>query len=1222
MKPFVHLHLHTEFSLLDGATHINDLIKETVDRGWKAVAITDHGNMHGVMQFYAKCLEYDIKPIIGCEFYICNDRFNKSGKGDTGHIVLIAKNNVGYDNLKKLSGIAAKEGYYYKPRIDYKCLKEHSEGLICLSACLAGHIPQYLLEDNYEKAKNLTLELNSMFAPGDFYLEIQNHGISDQIKVLNGLEKLSKETGIKLVATNDVHYLKKEDAEIQDVLMCIQMKKTIDDPTRMKFSTQEFYYKTYEEMQEALPGYEYALDITNEIADKCDVTIRCKAHGEIKRKNGVPIEQKYILPGTENFIPYFQAPNGMDNYEYLRQMTYDGLKQKYGEPLSKEVIDRAETELEIIHSLGFVEYFLVVWDYVHYARTHGISVGPGRGSGAGSIVAYAISITLVDPLKYDLLFERFIHKERVSMPDFDVDFDYDKRADIIEYVKQKYSPENVAYISTFGTMAAKNAIRDVARVLKVPYATADKISKLIPAKPMEGLKPPVLKYYFGKTGDPEKDHYILPELKQMYDEDYTIKKVIDIACNLEGMPRNMSTHPCGILIAPHPVEEYVPLVRNGDEIATQYSMTELESLGLLKMDFLGLITLTDIDKACKYVKEGKGIDIDFYSKDMNYDMPEVYKVLSEGNTDAVFQLESEGFKKFMKELKPDCLEDIIAGVSLYRPGPMEFCSKYAQNKHDPSLVTYSHPCLEPILKNTYGIIVYQEQVMKTCQVMGGYNLGQADMVRRIMGKKKKDKMVYERKKFIFGEEDPNGKKSIPGAIKLGVSQEVAEEVFGQMEAFASYAFNKSHAAAYSYLTFQTAYLKTFHEVELITAVLNNRINKSDEIKHYITYAKKQKFNILPPDINKSKCYFSVENGGIRYGLSGLKGVGVQLIQIIIEEREKNGEYKSFQEFINRSDKSVLNKKCLESLILSGAFDCFGHSRSSLIGIYDIMIEKHKHDDLKRATGQFSIFDAFGENDSSNEIAEFDVVKIPDLKEFNKKAKLKFEKEVLGIYISGHPLDDHLEKFNDFNLNSSMLVSENENENEDEGVYDYGEDDQQVSYVSDIQDGMNVTCGGIVSAIKKFYTKASNKEMAVVTIEDLYGTFDCILFPTILQRYKDQLVEDALITIKGRLSIRDGERPSVSVEKLFFWAEKEEEPEQEQAKPTQTLYIKFDTQDKAIYNKVNLILTMYSGDTPVVCKCTSKNQAFKMPKCVNANNLVINELIGVLGEDCVLLRDNK
>ncbi len=1209
-KEFVHLHLHTEYSLLDGATKIDAVVKETVKRGWKAVAITDHGNMYGAMQIYAACLKEGIKPIIGCEFYICHDRFNKQGKGDMAHIVLIAKNNDGYKNLLKLSGIAAKEGYYYKPRIDYKALKEHSKGLICLSACLAGHIPQLILQGRYDEAKELALELNSYFEPGDFYLEIQNHGLQEQFVVLNALDRMSNETGIKLVATNDVHYLNKEDAEVQDILMCIQMQKTVDDPNRLKFDTDEFYYKTYEEMLEALPGYEHALDITNEIADKCDVVIRCKAHGDIPG-----IDKKYVLPATENYIPFFEAPDGKDNYEYLREMTFDGLKKKYGE-LTPEILERAETELTIIHDQGFVEYFLVVWDYVHHARTHGISVGPGRGSGAGSIVAYAISITLVDPLKYDLLFERFIHKERVSMPDFDVDFDFDKRADIIEYVKQKYSPANVAQIGTFGTMAAKNAIRDVARVLKIPYSTADKISKLIPAKLPEGIKkPPVLKYYFGTTGNPENEKYIIPELREIYDNDPSLKKVIDIAIKMEGMPRNMSTHACGILIAPHSVDEYVPLMRNGDDISTQFSMIELESLGLLKMDFLGLRTLTDIDKALQYIKEDKGIEIDFYSKDMDYNDPEVYKMLGEGKTDAVFQLESGGFKKFMKELKPDSLEDIIAGVSMYRPGPMAYIPKFVANKHDPSLVEYAHPCLEPILNVTYGVIVYQEQVMKVFQAMGGYNMGQADNVRRIMGKKKKDKMAYEKEKFINGWEDPEGIKSIKGAIKLGVPEEVAVDVFGQMEAFASYAFNKSHAAAYSFLTFQTAYLKCYHQVEFLTSVINNRITNADEVSTYLTYAKSEGIEILPADINKSKTYFSVENGKIRFGLSAIRGIGVQICDAVVEEREKNGEFKDLGDFLTRVVDLNINKRLLEGMIYSGAFDCFGKTRSQIAAVYEIALNCVIKDRNGRASGQFSMFgDLFSKEESVH-------IDYPNIDEYDHKYKLKKEKEALGIYMSGHPLEPYTQLTSTFNFNASM-IKEMENEENEEEVEDQ---EEILALHSDLTDGMQVLTGGVISEIKKLFTKVGNKPMAVVKLEDLYGSFEVMVFTKFYEQIKEQLVEEAIVTVSGRLSLRPGERPIIIMDKMTFIDEDNKEEvyeeynkkldfnsdvgEKEVKKPK--LYMQFDINDENIKKEVFDILDAYQGDTETYVQFNKK--LYLLGRKVNPTTALLSELKLIVGD---------
>ena len=1212
-KEFVHLHLHTEFSLLDGATKIGALVKETKARGWKAVAITDHGNMYGALQLYGECLKAGIKPIIGCEFYICNDRFNKQGKGDMAHIILIAKNNEGYKNLLKLSGIASKEGYYYKPRIDYKCLKEYSKGIICLSACLAGHIPQFLLNGQYEKAKKLAIELSEMFEPGDFYLEVQNHGLADQLAILEPMRRLSNETGIKLVATNDVHYLSREDAEVQDILMCIQMQKTVDDENRLKFDTDEFYYKTYEEMLEALPDFQDAIDITNEIADKCDVVIRSKAHGDIGG-----IDKKYVLPATENYIPFFQAPDGMDNYEYLRKLTYEGLEKKYPE-ITDEVRNRAETELQIIHDQGFVEYFLVVWDYVNYARTHGISVGPGRGSGAGSIVAYAISITLVDPLKYDLLFERFIHKERVSMPDFDVDFDFDKRGDIIEYVKQKYSPENVAYIGTFGTMAAKNAIRDVARVLKIPYSTADKISKLIPAKLPEGIKkPPVLKYYFGTTGNPDNDRFIIPELREIYDSDETLRKVIDIAIKMEGMPRNISTHACGILIAPHPVDEYVPLMRNGDDISTQFSMTELESLGLLKMDFLGLRTLTDIDKALTYIKEEKGIDIDFYSPEMDYNHPEVYKMLSEGKTDAVFQLESGGFKKFMKELKPDCLEDIIAGVSLYRPGPMAYIPKYVDSKHNPEHIQFAHPCLEQVLNVTYGVIVYQEQVMKTCQIMGGYNLGQADNVRRIMGKKKVDKMAYEREKFINGWEDPEGKKSIPGAIKLGIDKDIAEDVFKQMEAFASYAFNKSHAAAYSYLTFQTAYLKCFHQVEFLTAVINNRITNADEVSGYLTYARSEGIEVLPADINNSTTFFKVENGKIRFGLSAIRGIGGSVCDAIVEERKKNGPFKDLGDFLSRTMDCMVNKRVIEGLIYSGAFDCFGKTRSQLAAVYESALVCIAKDRKSRLTGQFSMF--------GDILAQEESIKIeyPELQEYDHKFKLKKEKEAVGIYMSGHPLEPYIDLLQTFNFNSSMIKFLNTEEAEGEDLED---EFAMVDENGDVHDNMHVHTGGVIVEVRKMFTKNGNKPMAILKIEDLLGSYDVMMFNKFYEQYKDELVEDAVVLIEGRLSIRDGDSPIIILDKMSF-VEKENEQTQQIEQPKeqklvfneqkekqekkQRLYMQFNIENEDLKEQIFEVLQSYPGDVETFVQHNRK--LYTLNSNVNLKAGLISELEYLVGKN--------
>ena len=1185
-EKFVHLHVHTEFSLLDGAAKIKQLVALSAERGNKAVAITDHGNMYGTLQFYTECLSHGIKPIIGSEFYVCEDHKQRGGKPVLNHLILLAKNNEGYKNLLKLSSISFVDGFYYKPRIDYNLLEQYHEGIICLSACLAGSIPQMILQNRLEDAEKLALRLKGLFGD-DFYLEIQNHGIEEQKIVMVELAKMSKKLGIKLVATNDVHYINKEDAEMQDVLMCVQMGKQIDDPDRLKFQTQEFYLKTYEEMALAFQGYEEALETTVEIADKCDVVIKSKLHGELG------LEEKYVLPASKNYIPQYQPENGMTCFEFLKDMTYKGLYKKY-KNVTPEILERAESELTIIHDLGFVEYFLVVWDYINYARNHDIPVGPGRGSGAGSIVAYAISITLIDPLKYDLIFERFIHKERVSMPDFDVDFDYDRRGEVIEYVRRRYTNSNVALIVTFGTMAAKNALRDVARVLRMPYSEVDKISKEIPDKLPEGIKkPPVLKYYFGVTGKPENDKYIVPALKKMYDEDQFLRRIVDMAVKLEGFPRNTSTHAAGVLIAPDRVDNFVPLSRNGDDITTQYNMIELEQLGLLKMDFLGLRTLTDIDKAIKYVEKIHGVKIDFY--DMEYDDPKVYELISSGDTDAIFQLESAGMKKFMKELKPDCLEDIIAGVSLYRPGPMDSIPRYVKNKQNPDKIVYAHPCLEPILNVTYGCIVYQEQVMKVLQVMGGYTMGQADNVRRIMGKKKVEKMAYEREKFINGWKDPSGKSDIPGAVALGVPREVAEQVFSEMESFASYAFNKSHAAAYAHLSYQTAYLRCYYEIEFLTAVLNNRITNADEIKKYVTYTRKQGHEVYPPDINKSETYFSVENGRLRFGLGALKNVGVQLMEDVMAERTNNGPFKSFDDFINRVSPQALNKRCIEALILSGAFDTFGKSRSQLMAVYEIAVDKVSKDRKSKAKGQFSLFDNI-------DIKSQDETQFPDIREFNRETKLKFEKDILGVYISGHPLEEYMDKYKDFTLTSDML--------EPETI----EEEDETKYIYSLKDGTPVTCGGILSKVKKHITKADKKEMAMITLEDIYGTIDVMAFPKVYTKYKDVLKEDDLFTITGRISIRDGEAPVVMAESFVRWSA----PALKEEQKNQKLCLKFDMQNKALYDKVYDTLLSYKGNSEVFSKCTTTEKKYKMPLKVNVVNHLINELNGLIGEENVIV----
>lgn len=1213
MKEFVHLHVHTEYSLLDGLARIKKLVGMVKERGWKSIAITDHGNMHGVLKFFEECVLNGIKPIIGEEFYICHDMHSHSNRDDTGHLILLAKNNEGYQNLLKLSSYAYLEGRYYKPRIDYDFLEKHSEGLICLSACIAGHIPQLILKRQYEEAEKLALWHKKVFGE-DFYFEIQDHGLAEEKEVIVKLAEMSEKLDIPLVATNDVHYLNKEDSELQDVLMCVQMSKTIDDPDRMKFSTDEFYLKTYEEMQEALPNFQEAIDRTLEIADKCNVYIKTKSLREAAEDGNPNVPDGDKLGATDNFIPKYIPDTGETPYEYLTRMAWEGLERNYP-VITQELKDRLEMELTTINKLGYVEYFLIVWDYINYARENDIPVGPGRGSGAGSLVAYTTGITQVDPMRYDLFFDRFINPERVSMPDFDVDFCMDRRGEVIEYAKRKYGYDHVSNIVTFGNMQAKNAIKDVARVLRYPYSEVDKITKEIPGKFPK--KPPVLKYMFGTTGKEEDAQYVIPELRRMYEEDDQVKRIVDMAIKLEGVPRNISMHAAGVLIAPDPVFDHVPMAKSGDDEITQFDMTELEHLGLLKMDFLGLRTLTDIHKAIKYIKENHGVEIDFTK--MEYNDPEVFKLIGSGNTEAVFQLESGGMKKFMKDLQPTSLEDIIAGISLYRPGPMDFIPKFIKGKKNPEKIEYDDPCLVPILENSYGCIVYQEQVMKIFQVMAGFSLGGADNVRRIMSKKKPEKLPPEKQKFIHGGMGANG-KPIPGAIALGHDEKVAEKVFEQMAKFAGYAFNKSHAAAYAYVAYQTGYLKAHYEVEYLTAVLNNRISNAESVKKYTNYARLEGFSIYPPDINKSVTEFRTENGNIRFGLGALKHVGTALIDQIVEERNANGEFKTFEDFIKRVTASSLNRKSMEALVLSGAFDCFGHPRSQLMEVFPSYMELVSSDRKARASGQYSLFDSF--EDVTEVVSKIDY---PNIKEFNKETLLKYEKEFVGIYLSGHPLDDYLSKYDEFNFTSDMLPDSDVDEfsGEEDGEF-AGErpiidadDDEEVETVEDdsfVKDGTSVVGGGIIKGVKKITTKSGN--MAFLTIEDIYGTFEAVLFGKNYPKYKDIAVEDELVTVRGRVSIRDGKAPSIIIENLLKWERKEDKQE---TKSDKKLYLRFNTQDIDTYNSVKKISASHIGDSQVVIKCSETGKVFSFATKLDINNYLVNELIGLLGENNVVVR---
>ena len=1177
MGNFVHLHLHTEYSLLDGAARINKVVKVAKEMGMPALAITDHGNMYGAVAFFDACKANDIKAIFGCEFYTCDDLNVKQGKTKLNHLVLLAKNETGYYNLCKLNSIAFDKGFYYKPRIDRETLKQYSEGIVCLSACLAGEIPQAILNRQYDEAENLVKWFKDVFGE-DYYLELQNHHLEEQIEVNQKLKEYAKKYNIKTVATNDVHYIYRDDAQVQDVLMCVQMSKTIDDPDRMKFPNDEFYLKSYDEMVEAFPNDLDALETTLEIADKCNFEL---------------VYGHYMYP---KYVPI----TGQDPKDYFRDLIEAGLKKKY-KVETPEIRERIEYELGVITKLGYVEYYLIVWDYINAARENGISVGPGRGSGVGSIIAYLIGITDVDPIKYGLFFERFLNPERVSAPDFDVDFEDSRRSEVFEYVKQKYGTERVCKIITFGTMAAKNAIKDVGRVLKVPYSELDQVTKAIPNTVK---RPNIIAKVFGinhKEGTPDES---IPELVEMYNNNVDIKKVVDVAYKLEDSPRQTGIHACGVIIGGDILDKHIPLAKNGDILTSQYVGGELEHLGLLKMDFLGLRNLSDIKGAIELIKQNYGVEVNF--DEMDYDDAEVYKMISTGNTMAVFQLESGGFQKFMKELQPTRLEDIIAGVSLYRPGPMDSIPTFVKNKHYPDQITYVSPLLEPILDVTYGCIVYQEQVMKIVQVLAGYTLGRADSVRKMMGKKKLKDLQLEREVFLNGCEPANGKAGVEGAVKRGLDPDVANKLWDEMEKFGSYAFNKSHAAAYAHVTYQTAYLKCHYEAEFLTSVLNNRITNSDEIKNYITYAKEEKIEVLPPNINLSETYFTVKDTKIRFGLAALKNVGVNVVDQIVSERKLNGDYKDLNDFVNRLDTTLLNKRCVESMILSGAFDCFGVKRSQMMRVYPQIIEKVVSDRKKQATGQFSLFGDLLKDDKTNIIA------MPNIPEYDDQTKLKLEKEVVGIYISGHPLGNYIGEFKKFNFNGGMLQVEDRDEDDEDN------NDVEAKY-DGLTDNMDVTCGGIITELKKVYSKKDGSEMVILKVEDLYGSFDCMLFGRTYQKLKPLLEIDKIVRIKGKLSIND-RGVCVRVENLEeITMDKEikavEQPKEEK-KVIQTLYLMYDLTDEKLSKEILSLLNHYPGESPVVVKCSKQQKAFKLNIKVNPKGFLINELHAYIEDDFI------
>ncbi len=1179
MADFVHLHVHTEYSLLDGATRIDKLFDACRNKGMRAVAMTDHGNMFGALKFSREAAKSNAKaeakngapvyPIIGCEFYVCND-IKKQERG-YDHLVLLCKNKKGYKNIIKMDSIAYVEGLYYKPRIDYKILKEHSEGLVCLSACLQGRVSKRLVENDYEGAKEAAIMLRDIFKD-DFYLEIQNHGLDDQKRINPMLIKLARELSIPLVATNDVHYVEKEDSEVQDVVACISTKSTIDDPTRFKMDTDQAYLKTPEEMEKLFAYIPEALSNTVKIAEKCME----EPIFDLDKK-GEPIRDNSLVPG---YVP----ANGQTPYDFFKDLAEKGLREKYSE-ITPEIRERFDYELETISSMGYVEYYLIVWDFINYAKSIGVSVGAGRGSGVSSIIAYSLGITDVEPLKYDLVFERFLNKERVSMPDFDIDFQDDRRGEVVEYVRNKYGADRVAQIVTFGTLAPKLAVKDVGRVYRVPYSEMDKVTKLMDATHD-------ISENFGFKKDKDGNDVSVKELREIYEQDETIKKVVDMAVRVEDMPRQTGMHAAGVVICAKPIADSVPLQKSGDDITTQFDMVEVVPLGMVKMDFLGLRTLTDISKAKQYIKENYGVELDFHK--LGYEDPEVYNLIGEGETDAVFQLESPGMKRFMRDLKPSVFEDIIAGISMYRPGPMDSIPKYVRYKHNPKEIVYKTPLLEPILKATYGVLIYQEQVMQICQKLGGFSLGQADIVRKAMGKKKLDIMEKQKQIFLYGGKSDKG-DAIVGAVKNGVPAEVATEIFDEMTGFAKYAFNKSHAAAYAVLAYQTAYLKRYYEVEFFTSILNNRIDKIEELSKYLTYLTGKNIKVLPPDINKSGAHFKVENGGIRFGLVGLKNVGLGVINDIIHDRDKNGPFESFEDFINRASTMGINKRLVESLILSGTFDNFGVNRRTLMSVYSDYMDRIIASNKKKNDVQISFFGTvFDENEGLK-------LEYPKLSEYSSKEKLSLEKSVLGIYLSGHPLSDYKSQFSSFSFTTDAL-----------SYFEETEDGERV--YTELKDGERVTLGGIISEYKRLSTKGG-ATMAVIKLEDLYGTIEAVVFPKVFDRVRAILKEEEIVKITGKLQYKDGTF-QIAVEDLV----KMETVEDKEPEKKEFLGIILEEENDLLVDKIMDVIESYPGDVKVILAIKGKKFAINLGtrRCDG----LISELSALVGREKIVFFEKK
>lgn len=1135
---FAHLHVHTEYSLLDGSNKIKEYVGRVKELGMNSAAITDHGVMYGVIDFYRAAKAAGIKPILGCEVYVApNSRFDRElagGEDRYYHLVLLAENNTGYANLMKIVSKGFVEGYYYKPRVDKEVLRTYSEGIIALSACLAGEVQRYISKGLYDEAKNKALEYQEIFGKGNYFLELQDHGIPEQAFVNQKLMQMSEELGIELVATNDVHYTYAEDEKPHDILLCIQTGKKLADENRMRYEGGQYYVKSPEQMAALFPYALQALENTQKIADRCNVEIE---FGVTK-------------------LPKYEVPGGMTSWEYLNKLCFEGLERRYENP-GEDLKARLVYELDTIHSMGYVDYFLIVWDFINYAKTHGIAVGPGRGSAAGSIVSYCLEITNIDPIRYQLLFERFLNPERVTMPDIDVDFCYERRQEVIDYVVRKYGKDRVVQIVTFGTLAARGVIRDVGRVMDLPYAFVDSIAKMIPQE-------------LNITID--KALKMNSELRKSYENDEQVRYLIDMSRRLEGLPRHSSMHAAGVVISQKSVDEYVPLSRASDgSITTQFTMTTLEELGLLKMDFLGLRTLTVIQNAVKMAKKCQP-DLDI--EKIDYDDQAVLDYIGTGKTDGIFQIESAGMKSFMKELKPHSLEDIIAGISLYRPGPMDFIPQYIKGKNDASSITYDCPQLEPILAPTYGCIVYQEQVMQIVRDLAGYTLGRSDLLRRAMSKKKADVMEKERQIFVYGDEE-NG---VPGCMKNGISEKTANKIYDEMIDFAKYAFNKSHAAAYAVVAYQTAFLKYYYPVEFMAALMTSVIENPPKVAEYIYACRQMNIKILPPDINKGVADFSVDNGCIRYGLMAIKGVGRPIIEAIVKDRELFGPFKNLEDFITRiSMKDTMNKRVIENFIKAGALDCLGGTRKQFMSIY-IQIVEHVNQEKKYAmTGQMTLFDLVDDEQK----CDFEI-KLPDVGEYAKETSLAFEKEVLGVYISGHPLEEYEELWK---RNISATTAD----------FQLDEENGRTK----VRDGSREIVGGMITEKTVKATK-TNQMMAFITVEDLLGTVEIVVFPRDYEKNREYLEVDQKVFVKGRVSEEEEKASKLICEKIIPFERKKRE-----------LWIQFP--DKATYLEQEQIVAGYladsEGDDEVVIYCQKERAVKRLPR--NRNIRIDQQILGRL-----------